>query len=108
MFERTGKRNKAAFQTLLYSLLYRKNQRFDDAMQLTPGLMNRMNLFNEDFTFGLIHNGQWLKDVTPMLPEFETLLVGLLDELYNPEVPFDQTTNTDACQYCQFAAICYR
>jgi CRISPR/Cas system-associated exonuclease Cas4 (RecB family) len=108
LFERAPRRNKAAFQTLLYSLLYRKNNSFTNETQLTPGLMNRMNLFNDGFTFGLIHNGAYLKDATPMLPEFEAELTNLLDEIFDPEVPFDQTENKEACQYCQFAQICYR
>lgn len=108
LFDRSGRRNKAAFQTMLYSLLYRKNHAFADDTQLTPGLMNRMNLFNDGFTFGLIHNGAYLRDATPMLPEFEIELTKLLEEIFDPEVPFDQTENKDVCQYCQFARICYR
>jgi CRISPR/Cas system-associated exonuclease Cas4 (RecB family) len=32
----------------------------------------------------------------------------LLEELFNPEQPFDQTTNPENCKYCPYKRICYR
>jgi hypothetical protein len=107
LFEREGKRNKAAFQTMLYALLVQKNFKALPG-RLLPGLLNRKNLFDDNFTFGLRKDKEILNDIGPLLPEFEEHLKKLLDELYNPAVPFDQTTDEMVCSYCPYKAICYR
>ena len=117
LFAREGRRNKAAFQTLLYALMYVHsvlehspvNQRqMSVRRRVVPGLINRMNVFDEGFEFGLKVGKQHVDDVTPMFPEFESRLKELFEELYDPEQPFDQTTNTENCRYCAYSHICYR
>jgi hypothetical protein len=107
LFSREPKRNKAAFQTVLYALLYRSNTRSKE-LKIVPGLINRMNLFDKDFHFGLKIGKKYVSDVEPLLPEFEVHLKILLSELYNPEVPFDQTDVVEACRFCPYQGICYR
>jgi CRISPR/Cas system-associated exonuclease Cas4 (RecB family) len=107
LFSRDGKRNKAAFQTLLYALLYKTNAS-QATYRIIPGLINRMNLFDEDFRFGLKMGKNFVEDVDPLLPEFEQQLKGLLEELYNPSIPFDQTTDLEQCKFCPYQRICYR
>lgn len=107
LFNRDGKRNKAAFQTFLYTLLYKKSMA-TPGVKLIPGLINRINLFNDDFTFGLWQGGEVLGDATPLLPEFEAQLKTLLEEIFDPETPFDQTQQTENCGYCPYRRLCYR
>ncbi|HEX6225381.1 MAG TPA: PD-(D/E)XK nuclease family protein, partial [Chryseolinea sp.] len=107
LFSRDAKRNKAAFQTLLYALLYKTNAT-RSAQKIVPGLINRMNLFDDDFKFGLMVGKTFVDDVEPLLPEFHTRLKELLDELYDPNVPFDQTTDVELCKFCSYQGICYR
>jgi ATP-dependent exoDNAse (exonuclease V) beta subunit len=52
LFSREDKRNKAAFQTMLYALLYKANHK-SIGLRIIPGLINRMNLFDQNFQFGL-------------------------------------------------------
>jgi ATP-dependent nuclease, subunit B len=87
LFERTTTRNKAAFQTLLYALLYRNNAQVDQSFTITPGLINRVNLFDETFQFGLKMKGKLVEDATPLFPEFEARLKELLEEIYDPSKP---------------------
>jgi CRISPR/Cas system-associated exonuclease Cas4 (RecB family) len=107
LFNREGKRNKAAFQTMLYTLLYQKKFK-PAAGRIVPGLMNRINLFNEDFEFGLKQNGNYLTDATPLLPDFEKFVTDVLNELYDPNVPFDQTPQEENCKFCSYKRICYK
>ena len=107
LFSRDGKRNKAAFQTLLYALLYKTNAP-RTSQKIVPGLINRMNLFDNDFKFGLKVGKNFVDDVDPLLPEFHARLKSLLDELYDPAVPFDQTTDVELCKFCSYQGICYR
>lgn len=109
LFSRSGRRNKAAFQTLLYALMYiHSNGRRHNAGRVVPGLINRMNLFDEGFTFGLKIGRQPVDDVEALFPEFEENLKALFEELFDPGQPFDQTANTDYCKYCAYSQICYR
>lgn len=112
LFSREGYRNKAAFQTLLYALMYVKSSSANGystaTKRVVPGLINRMNLFDEDFAFGLKVGKQQVTDVASMFPIFEQKLKELFEELYDPDQPFDQTTNTDNCKYCAYSHICYR
>ena len=109
LLNRDAVRNKAAFQTMMYAFLFHKNgKQFGDNVRLVPGLMNRINLFETNFTFGLKKDKEYVKDATPLLPEFETALNKVLAEVYDPLVPFDQTTDLDICRWCPYREICCR
>jgi CRISPR/Cas system-associated exonuclease Cas4 (RecB family) len=116
LFSRDGKRNKAAFQTLLYALMYVRSltANSDDqgsvngVRRVVPGLINRMSLFDHDFEFGLKVGKTQVDDVRDMFPEFEERLKILLGELYDPNHPFDQTDNAATCKLCAYSEICYR
>lgn len=114
LFAREGRRNKAAFQTLLYALMYINSIRGKNgpahphAGRIVPGLINRMNVFDESFQFGLKVGKQQVNDVTSMFPEFEARLKTLFEELFDPHTDFDQTLNLDNCKFCSYSHICYR
>jgi PD-(D/E)XK nuclease superfamily len=105
LFGREGKRNKAAFQTILYSWLYRENAATDNP--ISPMLMNRKSLFKEGLKVFKM-NKEEIQDVRPWLTEFEERLNGLLKELYNPEILFTQTTEVSHCKFCLFKSMCRR
>lgn len=111
LFDREGRRNKAAFQTMLYTYLYHKEQGEED-VQMTPGLMNRKSLFEASFTFGHSlgrgRDKRIIHDARVHFKEFETLLRDTLTDLYNPDSPFDQTTNLKSCIWCPYKEICRR
>jgi ATP-dependent helicase/DNAse subunit B len=109
LFIRDKNRNKAAFQTILYALLYRvSNPAVRNGSKLVPGLMNRTNLFDSDFQFGLKMGKEYVTNIEPLLPEFEVRLKELLEELFNPEGKFDQTDVMETCRYCSYKNICHR
>jgi hypothetical protein len=122
LFSRTGHRNKAAFQTLLYALLYVNSleaggghpsagQQLNKSAgnrRVVPGLINRMNLFDDDFAFGLKVGKEHVNDVEKLFPEFAQGLKDLLEELFDPAQPFDQTTDVENCKFCPYSQICYR
>jgi RecB family exonuclease len=108
-FSRQGKRNKAAFQTVLYAWMYHeKNKHSVPIKQLTPTLINRENLFKDTPKFVFEMDRKSLDDVRPYLPVFEDGLKTLLHELFDASVPFGQTTEEKRCAYCPYKAICRR
>jgi hypothetical protein len=108
-FSRDGKRNKAAFQTVLYAwMFYEKKKDTIAISQLTPGLINRENLFKEPFKFAFEMDRKSLLDVRPYLPDFEGGLKRLLAELFDESIPFAQTKEEKVCTYCAYKSICRR
>ena len=106
LFERNNdKRNKAAFQALLYALVYEKRNPdlFTSSTQtkLQPGLINRKDIFKSDFEYGLYLNKQRLEDVSNLLPEFEMHLNILLQEIFNPDHP-RSNHSLKTCSYCSY------
>jgi CRISPR/Cas system-associated exonuclease Cas4 (RecB family) len=106
LFARKGKRNKAAFQTILYAWLYEKVKQ--DQRAVIPMLMNRVELFGKDGLMAFEMNRQPLLDVRPYLKDFESRLGQLLTELYNPVIAFTQTEEEANCKYCLFKQMCRR
>jgi hypothetical protein len=106
LFAREGKRNKAAFQTFLYSWLYDQNEK--SAGPVVPMLMNRKNLFKEEGlrTFSMAR--QSISDIRPNFPEFEKRLQTLLEDLFNPDVLFTQTRDESNCKFCLYKNMCRR
>ena len=107
LFSRNDKRNKAAFQTMLYALLYLRTSKVTN-VKVVPGLLNRNNLFETNFEFGLKLGKQPIYDATEMLNEFEQHLKVLLEELFDPATQFDQTEDLETCRLCPYKDICYR
>jgi hypothetical protein len=114
LFVRDGNRNKAAFQTVLYALLYKQNflqggfATQQPTSRLVPGLINRMNLFDDGFSFGLKMGKDLVMDADLLFPEFEARLKELFEEMFNPDVSFDQTTMLENCKVCPYRQLCYR
>ncbi len=107
LFNGEKKRNKAAFQTLIYSLLY-KSSHPTDSVSLVPGLVSRQNLFADEFRPNFRIDKEELTDANQLLPDFESKLKNLLEEIFDPSKPFVQTENTEHCKLCPFTGICYR
>ncbi len=111
LFSHADKRNKAAFQTMLYAYVYYLRQPVSKE-QIQPGLLNRKNLFADNFVFGHeIGKGRSktrITDAKPMLAEFEAHLKETLNELFNPAIPFSQAADNSPCTFCSYKGICYR
>lgn len=109
LFDGETKHNKAAFQTILYAYVYFLHHN-SPTEKIQPGLMNRNSLFGKDFKFGLKAGGakEPMEDVKPMLQEFGQRLHAVVAEIFDPAVPFSQTSNTKSCTYCLYKALCRR
>jgi ATP-dependent helicase/nuclease subunit B len=92
------------FQLLFYAFLY-SYQKPVNLSSVVPGII----------TFRSMSSGL----LTITLPEdelpgeqsnrnFEKILKSILGDIFNPELPFQQTELIESCQYCSFASICNR
>ncbi len=99
-------RNKAVFQTFFYALLYLRNHT-ENPDPVVSGLYNFSELHSEDFDVRIKFRqpggkpGLPVTDIRPHIEEFETLLSGLIREIFDPKVPFSHHPKADRCIYCE-------
>ena len=99
-------RNKAAFQTLLYCMMYEYENPGTDP--ILPGIYSTKLLFTPNYSYLLKCNKEPIHRFKPYEPEFQDLLVQLLEKLLSPEVPFTQTELPEKCRTCSYNEICKR
>jgi hypothetical protein len=112
LFDRENdRRNKAAMQTLLYSILY-LHVTPQEAARVIPGLYNSRELFSAGFDVRLEIKADKtylpIQDVRDYAPEYMQHLTALLEEIFNPEIPFTQTDKLRKCDYCAYKGMCHR
>ena len=107
LFDKENKtRNKAAFQTLVYSYILHQNQ--PELSAVYPGIYALRGIFEEDFDPAVRSKeiGNQPVEFISMSDKFETHLKVLLEEIFNTTIPFTQTTIDLNCKYCSYRQIC--
>ena len=105
-------RNKAAMQTFFYGLLYEANFP-DNKHMLKPAIFNLREIFKEDFNPYLQEiigprKKMEVTDYSIYRDNYVTHLKKTLEEIFDQDQAFDQTTDIKKCQYCPYANICSR
>lgn len=98
-------RNKAAFQTFYYALLYEQDRNENETP--IPAVFNRETIF-QGASYQLKLDKTPVTQADSFMLEYLEHLTQLLSELFNPEVPFDQTADEKKCEYCAYKGICGR
>ena len=105
------KRNKAAFQTLLYCLFY--DMKHGDDLAISPNVYGLKSIFNPKFACTLEQKEGRSKGVPvgsylAYKQEFMDGFTDLLEEVFNPEIPFTQVEDEDVCRICPYIEVCHR
>jgi ATP-dependent helicase/DNAse subunit B len=109
LFDRDNKkRNKAIFQTFFYALLYLNTTSQTIDTRIQSGLFNIRDIFRSDFSPLIQRNKTDVQDIKIYLDEFEDSLKALMAEVFDPNIPFDQTEDSSKCEYCPYTGICNR
>jgi len=109
LFDKENKtRNKAAFQTLVYSYILHENQH--SITNIHPGIYALRGIFEDDFDPSLRSKeiGNQPVEFVAISDQFEDHFKILLEEIFNLEIPFVQTENEEHCKYCSYRQICRR
>jgi CRISPR/Cas system-associated exonuclease Cas4 (RecB family) len=109
LFEYENKsRNKAAFQTLVYSYILFKSNPAEESIR--PGIYNLRDIFRDDYDASLKCKeiGNQPVDFVLMVTQFEGLFTKLLEDIFDQNIPFEQTTIEENCAYCPYKYICRR
>jgi hypothetical protein len=101
-------RNKAAFQTLVYSYILYKTQPNENSIK--PGIYALRNLYEENYGVSIKckEDGNQPVDFVLVALPFEKELAGLLEEIFDKDIPFKQTTIKENCVNCPYKQICRR
>ena len=99
--------NSAVFQIFWYVMLCQENA---PSQKVLPSLYYIRSLFGDDASTLLYDKSsrRQIEDMAPCLDEYRALLSEKLRELFDPSLPFTQTTDTKHCTYCNFSPICRR
>ena len=103
-------RPKHVLQTFLYGYLYKSKS---EHKVITPGIIYTRKVFNEHFSTQLTYkidqnNTNTIENYYDYEEEFLFRLTSCVEEIFNPEVPFFQTSQKENCTYCDFKSICKR
>jgi len=105
-------RNKAAFQTFLYGLIY-KHAFPEFNGKIEAGIINVRELYQKEFNYLLKgrlegNKSNLIEDITPHLQSFENKLKELLEEIFSFDGYFYQTEDVKKCRFCPFKELCKR
>lgn len=109
LFTPAPNRPNYIFQTFLYAdILCRKQP-----LKVAPALLYIHRAASDSYS-PVIEMGAPRQPKVPVNnfafyeDEFRERLQQLLREIYDPEIPFDQTEDTKQCEYCDFRKLCKR
>lgn len=105
---KSSKRNDAAFQTLLYSLVVSKKLKEKD---IEPGLYFVRNMRNKNYQHNLKigdNKKTQLLSIIDIIENFEERLIQTLNEIFSTSGTFTQTEDEKYCEYCPFKQLCSR
>ncbi len=102
LFKSHKQRPSYIFQTFLYSWVI--SEIMD--MPVSPALFYVHRSNTEDYDPTVSFDGEKVKDFRKIKKDFKEGLDGALSEIFNPEIPFTQTTVSDKCSYCDYKCLC--
>ncbi len=105
LFVAAHDRNKAAFQTMIYSHCVAETLK--TATPILPAVYGARSVFNVDFNpLFQAEGGNMIYQANSI--EFIQLLKNLLEDIINPTIPFAQTANVNSCKFCPYNLMCKR
>lgn len=101
----SGSKHKAIMQLMLYCLLYSQEQNIDERIQ---PIIYKMIEIGKSGIETLKIGKEPLTDYRIFREEYEERLKSLIEEIFNPEVPFTASKDDSSCKFCSFKALCRR
>ena len=86
-----------------YRYLLKKSQKYDGDYRLDIYPFKKLY---DDLKFIKIDKSDMIGEA--LVVQFEGILSGIFQELFNLAVPFSQTEEEKNCQYCSYQSICSR
>lgn len=91
-------------QLFVYGLFYSLK---NPGVAVSPAVYYLRSVYKE-FDPTIRFNNHPINDLSVYLPEFKEHFDALIEEIFDPSVPFSQTENPKSCQWCAFRDLCER
>jgi CRISPR/Cas system-associated exonuclease Cas4 (RecB family) len=105
LFLPIDKRNKAAFQTMLYA--HSVYEQLRTGIPIVPSVYGARSVFMKEFN-PIFRIGEQNLVYQNFSEEFKKNLSALFTEIFNPEISFSQTDDEQKCKYCPYNLLCNR
>ncbi len=106
LFTQQDGRAKYVLQIFIYAMIYQEQH---PETSISPQIFYANRASKDDYEPTVVMNKSAIKELSQeTITTFRQKLTTFLkDELFNPDVPFTQTTATNTCQYCPFHNLCH-
>ena len=108
LFEGGKDRNKAAFQTILYAIIYQSEYPDTPLSAISPTLLSVKKLFDPDYDGNFMIGNKPLALDETFKERFMQELGQRLEFLFDITIPFSQTEDEAKCNFCPYKNICHR
>lgn len=113
LFLPSEKRSGYIFQTFLYAfIMWHQEQKKGTLRSVLPCLMYIHKASSDEYSatieLGESRKKETVTDFSVYENDFRILLQQLLQEIFNPDIPFTQTEIISKCEYCDFKSLCKR
>jgi CRISPR/Cas system-associated exonuclease Cas4 (RecB family) len=92
------------FQTFVYASTLIRQNRFNKPV--VPALIYLQEAGKDNYSPVIQYEEQPIEDFRTLYPDFEPLFIQKVGELFNPDIPFRQTSVESNCKYCEFRELC--
>lgn len=114
LFTPDEKRPHYKFQILAYASImqYYMEQNQEPMRKIAPALLYIHKAVDKDYEsvikMGVRKDKHVVDDYAAMHTDYLEALRQLIEEIFNPEKPFEQTSDLKKCSYCDFKHLCKR
>lgn len=104
LFVRTGQYQHYVFQTMLYAGIIAESQ----TSPVAPCLFFVHRAATDEYTPYITLDKKQLLDIREYRDGFDERLRQLVADIFNPDLPYTQTTELAPCKHCDFRRLCGR
>ena len=90
-------------QTFLYAILVKQQH---PAIPVSPALLFIQHAASKDYDPTLCFGKEPITDVGPSLTRFTELLHTTIDDMFNPDIPYQPTEQHERCSSCPYHLLC--
>lgn len=105
--ENIKKHSDYYLQTLLYSAIINDSESENpNKLPVSPALLFIQHSNSDNFDPTICFGNAPIKDVKPLVEEFTEQLTRLLEEIFEPTIPFQPTPYIERCESCAYRRLC--
>lgn len=102
------KHNDYFLQAFIYSRIVADDKIINPkGLPVSPALLFIQNATGEEYDPTLKLGRQPVTDIAKMASDIDAMLKKKVNEMFNPDIPFTPTADTDRCSLCPYAGLCF-